>query len=122
MRKRFRVVLDGEVFEVEVEVAEPGDLEAVLRAFRTGVVRRVTVEAPSPRGLREGAILAPITGRVVEVRVRPGDRVEQDSVVAVLEAMKARIEVRAGRSGTVAEVLVSEGSVVKQGQPLIHLS
>jgi urea carboxylase len=65
---------------------------------------------------------APITGRVVEVRVKVGDRVERGMAVAVLEAMKARVEVKASRSGVVREVLVREGEVVKQGQPLLVLA
>jgi biotin carboxyl carrier protein len=122
VRKLFRVVLDGELYEVEVEIEEGvGDLEALLRAFKTGVVRRVTAEAAAAGAAGPGAVPAPITGRVVEVRVKVGDRVERGMAVAVLEAMKARVEVKASRSGVVREVLVREGEVVKQGQPLLVL-
>lgn len=120
MRKRFRVVLDGELYEVEVELAEPGDIEALLQAFRTGVVKRVTTEVSAARVV-EGVVPAPITGRVVEVRVRPGDEVERGSIVAVLEAMKTRVEVRAGSAGKVRAVLVREGAAVRQGDPLVAL-
>lgn len=119
MRKRFRVVLDGEVYEIEIEVEEgAGDLEAFLQAFKTGVVKRVSAEVQAAEPLK-GAVPAPITGRVVRVNVRSGERVEHGTVVAILEAMKTRVEVRAGRSGVVRSVLVKEGDVVKQGQPLL---
>jgi len=43
LRRRFRVVLDGEVYEVEVEVEEGlSDLETLLRSLQTGVVRSVS--------------------------------------------------------------------------------
>lgn len=120
MRKKFRVVLDGELYEVEVELAEPGDIEALLQAFQTGVVKRVSAEVPTVK-MVEGAVPAPITGRVVEIKVRPGDEIQQGTLIAVLEAMKTRVEVRAGRSGIVRDVLAKDGATIKQGEPLIVL-
>lgn len=122
MVKKFRVILDGELYEVEVDIEEGvSDLEALLQAFKTGVVKSVTAEAVAA-GTVEGGVPAPITGRVVEVRVKRGDRVERGTTVAVLEAMKTKVEVKANKSGVVQEVLVKEGSVVKQGQPLLILA
>lgn len=122
VRKLFRVVLNGELYEVEVEIEEGvSDLEALLRAFRTGVVKRVTAET-AMASAAPGAVPAPITGRIIEMRVKSGDRVERGVTVAILEAMKARVEVKANRSGVVQEVLVREGEVVKQGQPLLVLT
>jgi|YelNatPaOPRAMG01_1025707.scaffolds.fasta_scaffold00443_8 biotin carboxyl carrier protein len=121
MVKKFRVVLDGELYEVEVDIEEGlSDLEALLQAFKTGVVKRVTTEAAAA-ATAEGAVPAPITGRVVEVRVKNGDHVERGTTVAVLEAMKTKVEVKANRSGVVRDILVKEGEVARQGQPLLIL-
>jgi len=122
VRKLFRVILDGELYEVEVEIEEGvNDLEALLRAFKTGVVKRVTAETAAVSAV-PGAVPAPMTGRVVEVKVKSGDRVERGTTLVILEAMKARVEVKANRSGVVREVLAKEGEVVKQGQPLVVLA
>jgi len=121
MVKKFRVVLDGELYEVEVDIEEGlSDLEALLQAFKTGVVKRITTEVTTVSAI-EGAVPAPITGRVVEVRVRNGEHVERGTTVAVLEAMKTKVEVKANRSGVVRDILVKEGEVAKQGQPLLIL-
>ena len=121
MMKKFRVVLDGELYEVEVDIEEGlSDLEALLQAFKTGVVKRVATEAATVSTI-EGAVPAPITGRVVEVRVKNGDHVERGMTVAVLEAMKTKVEVKANMIGVVRNVLVKEGEVAKQGQPLLIL-
>jgi len=121
MVKKFRVVLDGELYEVEVDIEEGlSDLEVLLQAFKTGVVKRITTEATTVSAF-EGAVPAPITGRVVEVRVRNGEHVERGTTVAVLEAMKTKVEVKANRSGVVRDILVKEGEVAKQGQPLLIL-
>ena len=121
MRRRFKVVVDGEVYEVEVEIREgSSDLEMLLQALRTGVVRRVSTEA-SPEEMVAGAVQAPITGKVVSVEVHAGEAVKRGDLLVVLEAMKTRVEVRAPKDGRVKEVLVNKGSVVKQGQPLLVL-
>ena len=121
MVKKFRVVLDGELYEVEVDIEEGlSDLEVLLQAFKTGVVKRITTEVTTVSAI-EGAVPAPITGRVVEVRVRNGEHVERGTTVAVLEAMKTKVEVKANRSGVVRDILVKEGEVAKQGQPLLIL-
>jgi acetyl-CoA carboxylase biotin carboxyl carrier protein len=54
--------------------------------------------------------------------VRVGDRVDEETVVCIVEAMKVMNEVKAGARGTVAEVLVENGEAVEYGQPmfLIH--
>ena len=45
--------------------------------------------------------------------IKPGDKVEKDTVVCIIEAMKVMNEVRAGVAGTVAEALVESGHPVE---------
>jgi biotin carboxyl carrier protein len=59
---------------------------------------------------------------VVATPVVAGQVVESGELLAVLEAMKMELEVRASRAGTVAELLVAEGDAVTAGQPLVTLS
>ncbi len=60
-------------------------------------------------------------GRVVAVRVAPGDVVERNALVAILEAMKMENELRAPRPGRVADVRVAEGDTVEHGALLVVL-
>jgi acetyl-CoA/propionyl-CoA carboxylase biotin carboxyl carrier protein len=60
-------------------------------------------------------------GTIMKVLVEEGQEVEADAAVCVLEAMKMESEVRAQRSGRVAEVLVEAGSAVRSGEPLVVL-
>lgn len=123
MKRKFRVVLDGEVYEVEVEVEEGlSDLETLLRSLQTGVVRSVSTTGQGSVARVEGAIQAPITGRVVEVRVRAGDVVDAGYALVVMEAMKTRVEVRAPKRGRVQGVYVRAGDVVRQGDPLLSIA
>ena len=56
-----------------------------------------------------------------DVFVKPGDRINADTVVCIVEAMKVFNEIPAEVSGEVVEVLVDEGSPVDFGKPLIRI-
>jgi acetyl-CoA carboxylase biotin carboxyl carrier protein len=66
-------------------------------------------------------IKAHITGTVWKIEVKPGDRVEEGTVVAILESMKMEMPVEAEDEGTVAEIHVEEGQAVTEGAPLVTL-
>jgi len=57
-------------------------------------------------------------GGVLEIRVKPGDVVNPNDVVVVIEAEKSTVEVPAGVTGTIKEVVVKKGQIVKPGSVL----
>ena len=95
----------------------------IVTVDRRGGMRRFTMVAPEGSGDAGSAdaILAPLTGRVVRVVVRPGDEVVKGAPLAVLEAMKMDHVLKAPRDGVVARVSVSEGQQVMQDVPLLEL-
>lgn len=68
------------------------------------------------------ALNAPMQGTIVSVAVNAGDTVEAGDTLAVIEAMKMEQPLKAGHSGTVAEVLVDTGASVKSGEPIIRFA
>jgi acetyl-CoA carboxylase biotin carboxyl carrier protein len=54
--------------------------------------------------------------------VKIGDAVGPETVVGIVETMKLMNPVHAGRSGTVAELLVPDGTLVAKGAALIKLT
>jgi len=52
------------------------------------------------------------------VYVTPGDKVQKDSVVCIVEAMKLFNEIEAEVKGEIVDVLVESGQLVEYGQPL----
>lgn len=50
--------------------------------------------------------------------VNPGDRVNEKTVVCIVEAMKLMNEIEAEIKGEIVEVLVENGQLVEYGQPL----
>lgn len=54
--------------------------------------------------------------------IKPGDKIEKHTVVCIIEAMKVMNEVKAGVSGTVAEVLIESGHPVEFGTKLFRIT
>ncbi|HXP94538.1 MAG TPA: biotin carboxylase N-terminal domain-containing protein [Candidatus Binatia bacterium] len=85
--------------------------------------------APPPRidslattaHVRAGTIAAPMPGKVIDVAVRAGDAVPAHGLLLVLEAMKMEHRIEAPLAGTVSEVLVECGALVKGGAPLVRI-
>ena len=61
-------------------------------------------------------------GTILRVEVKDGDAVKEGQLLVVLEAMKMENEILAPKDGTVAQVVVSKGSHVETGSPLIVLA
>ncbi len=66
-------------------------------------------------------VVAPMTGKVVDVHVVDGQEVAAGAPLLVLEAMKMEHRLTAPAAGTVAAVLVKRGQVVNIGETLIEL-
>jgi biotin carboxyl carrier protein len=100
-------------FNVEIKSSIP-KISAVSHA--------ILIETPkSAKTIVEGAVIAPMAGKIVSVKVKKGDQVKVGAVLCVLEAMKMENEIAAPRSGAVQEILVQEGKPVSEGDALIVL-
>ena len=53
--------------------------------------------------------------------VKVGDRVDENTVVCIIEAMKVMNEVKAGSNGTIAEILVDNAHPVEFGTKLFRI-
>lgn len=53
--------------------------------------------------------------------VKVGDRVEEDTVVCIIEAMKVMNEVKAGMKGVIAEILIQNAHPVEFGTKIIRI-
>jgi propionyl-CoA carboxylase alpha chain len=75
-------------------------------------------EAEAPDTMA-GGYAAPMPGKVLDVRVAAGDRVEKGQILLTLEAMKMEHQVAASADGVVGEVRVSANQQVEAGQVLL---
>jgi biotin carboxyl carrier protein len=75
----------------------------------------------TPVAAGNNSITAPIPGTIIDILVKPGDKINTEQAVIILEAMKMESEVTADFAGTVKKVLVAKGQAVQEGEELIQL-
>ncbi len=66
-------------------------------------------------------VIAPMGGKVIDVKVKAGDTVNEGDEVIILEAMKMELPVVAEVSGTVKEVKCNKGDAVEAEAVLVVL-
>ncbi|MBI1212681.1 MAG: biotin/lipoyl-binding protein [Alphaproteobacteria bacterium] len=70
----------------------------------------------------DGAVRAPMAGKIVRVNIEPGAKVKKGKVLVILEAMKMEHEITARISGTVASVAVKPGDQATNRQILATIA
>lgn len=115
--------IDGRVYDLAL-AGKPE--ERTVAAGSRRAVAQVESERQRARKKRAGGagksdkeIRSPMPGRVVKVLVAPGDEVEANAPVVVVEAMKMENELRATGPGKVKSVHVSEGQPVEGNALLV---
>jgi acetyl-CoA carboxylase biotin carboxyl carrier protein len=100
---------------------------AVAGASRSDAPRAPTAAAPGPLDANLKEITSPMLGTFYRAPkpgsapfVEIGSRVEEDSVIAIIEVMKLMNTVRAGVKGVVAEILPADETLVEFGQVLMR--
>lgn len=69
----------------------------------------------------EGELNAPMPGKILEVIVKEGDKVEIGDPVAILEAMKMENELKAPIAGTVTTIAVSKSDSVEKNALILEI-
>ena len=69
--------------------------------------------------MAEIRVKSEIAGSVWKILKQPGEAVEEEEPVILLESMKMEIPVMAPRSGTIAEIRVAEGEMVAEGDVVV---
>jgi acetyl/propionyl-CoA carboxylase alpha subunit len=95
-----------------------------IHLFWRGVVYRLIEEKEGGRAAARsgsGALEAPMPGKVIAVRVVPGQQVARGDELVVVEAMKMENALRAPRAGKVKSVAARVGDMVAPGLALVEL-
>ena len=127
---KLQIGIDGKSYEVEVEITQD---DAAPRPHYIPAQPTATVlSAAAPAaGVPEAAADAsvadetkvcrsPIAGMVTRVNVQPGQQIEPNDLLLVLEAMKMEANVTSPVAGKVKNVTVAQGDGVQLHQVLVE--
>jgi 3-methylcrotonyl-CoA carboxylase alpha subunit len=76
----------------------------------------------SKEGTGGNQIIAPMPGRIVLVKAKAGDNVEEGQEVLVMEAMKMELALKAPRAGTIESVSATQGEFVEADAVLVRFT
>jgi biotin carboxyl carrier protein len=119
----YSIIEDGKQFEAMVDEkgAHGFDVLVAGRTFHLeSVDERTKLLAGSAAHVASGpqTVEAEMPGKVVQVGIQVGDRVEEGQGVVIIEAMKMENEIPSPIDGVVTEVAASEGQTVEVGTVL----
>ncbi len=144
MNRKYRITVQGRAYEVEVGdirispvtvlvdgVEYQVEVPNTMAASPSSPVASAAKSTPRPASPARPAALsasdsqdvvrAPMPGRIVNVNVSPGDRVQREQALLVLESMKMENTIAAPRDGIVRSVNVAADDSVQHGQTLVEL-
>ena len=105
--KIYKIKVNGKTYRVELEAIEETNFAPAKE-----VKKEEPKKVAAPQSNDAQQVLSPIQGAVVNVKVKPGDKVKKGDVLLIIEAMKLENEVPSPFDGEVVEVLVAKGQNV----------
>ena len=115
----YTVTHNGQDYVVEVKAG--GDISSIQLAGQAVAAPHAAAPQAAPVGNAKD-VSAPLAGNIWKVLVSPNQQVNEGDTLVILEAMKMETEIKAGRSGVVANINVKEGDSVTVGQVLLSLA
>ena len=126
---KYKVKLNGKIYEVEVEKGEAellAEYDAISAPAASPAATPVAAAAPAAAAAAPAATgnatPSPLPGTVVSVKKNVGDKVKAGEVVMLIEAMKMENEITATKDGTVVAILAPKGTAVQVGTALFEIA
>ena len=105
--KKYRVNVNGTVYEV--------DVEDISGAAPVAAPAAAPVAAPVSAPAGSEQVTSPMPGNILAVNVAAGDTVRKGQVLMILEAMKMENEIMCPCDGKIVSVSVTKGATVESG-------
>ena len=109
--KKYRVNVNGTVYEVDVE--DISGAAPVAAPAAAPAAAPVAAPVSAPAGGEQ--VTSPMPGNILAVNVAAGDPVRKGQVLMILEAMKMENEIMCPCDGKIVSVSVTKGATVESG-------
>lgn len=126
---KLKIGIDGNEYVVDVEVLEDDSAGPVYLAphGQPTTVQPVTVPVPGAElpppdaNVDESKVCrSPVAGVVVKLNVQPGQTLQTNDLMMVLEAMKMETNITAPAAGKIKKINVAQGDGVKVNQIVVE--
>ena len=140
--KHYYITYDNTEYKVEAEEINPGQIkikigDRIIKAIITegekekyifidGEVYKVKpIELSGTKKIYkkdEGDLFSPISGKVINVKIKKGDIVKKGDILMIIEAMKMEYLIRAPYNGKIINVMFKEKDQIEIGQNTVEIS
>jgi len=133
--RKFKITVDSKVYEVEVEEVGGNESSAGTISVPQPVATKVKEEPVSQKAVKPSSnpvpakapaaavageeVVAPMPGKVLQLKVSEGDSVKDGDTLLILEAMKMENEIVANASGSIKKISVAVNDMVDTGDILM---
>lgn len=124
---KLKLTIDGKVYEVEVEATEPEPRRPAYVPATPAARGPVAAPVAPVAGPKTDVVAdeskvcrSPVAGVVVKVLVQPGQSIQPNDVLLVLEAMKMETSISSPIAGKIARLNAAVGDAVQGGQVLVE--
>jgi len=121
MLKKYKVKVNGNEYEVEVEEIRENQIETISKAQEKLAAKPAVKRNASKEVIGSNVIKASLPGTILKINVKEGDSVKSGDVIIVLESMKMETPVSVSVDGVVASINVEEGASVSAGDVLASI-
>jgi len=133
--RKFKITVDGKIYEVEVEEVGGNESSAGTISVPQPVTTKVKEEPVSQKTAKPSSnpaptkaptaavageeVVAPMPGKVLQLKVSEGDSVNDGDTLLILEAMKMENEIAANAPGSIKKINVAANDMVDTGDVLM---
>ena len=120
--RQFQLVIDDRATPLWLHPDGESRLDVCLDEHRWTVIRHARFEAAEASMGGDGRVLAPMPGKILEIRVTEGGTIGAGETVLIMEAMKMELSIKAPVDGIVEGLGVAPGDLVEADALLLSLN
>lgn len=120
----FPLVAKNFLTNVKKKAYEAAQAEKAAQAAAAAEAKAEEVkksEYVMPTDIKGNAVVAPLPGRVIEIKVKVGDKVSIGQSVVILDAMKMENSITSDYAGVVTRIFVENEQAVPSNAPMVEI-
>src|SRR5699024_2824483 len=117
----FNLTLNGQGRRLQLHLVGDHGLEVCLDNRRWPVSRHARFEAAVDSSASDGRLLAPMPGKILEIRAKAGQTVAAGDTLMIMEAMKMELTIKAPINGEIAAMAVAAEDIVEADTLLLAI-
>lgn len=121
--KQYQITVNGTTYHVEVEEVDAGSQESSAQTAQKTLTNPIQSNSVTPSKTSQNGtgVVAPMPGKILEIKKTVGTTVKKGEILFILEAMKMENEIVAPIDGTLTSISVSQNESVEAGKELALL-